>query len=811
MIAATEATTGATPTSLPVGSDAARYLAPARGLSALLWLLVGFWLGVRWARPELVVMGLTALGTAVDGILQVRRPSPGRMAVVDITVVGLAVVGGQLPALALIPPSGYLLFLLLVMVPEHRRAAAASYALGWVLLGLVTRLGAPPDWAPEQVAVLVAVPAGVFPVATVLFTARMGWVLQEREELDRRRRDSEGRLRAVLDSVPVALLAVSAQGEVTAADGAGVSTLAPGGVEMGGPLTGLLGDSPELGEALAAARGGEHSNLRCQVAGRFWDVWVSPGESAGARVVALDASGLGAAQQVLADRERWFRNLIEHSHDTIAVVDTSGVLTFVSGSVRRMLGYQPEEMVGLPATEFLHPEDRQRAVDDFRRLHRSGERTGRIRWRVRHKEGGYRQVEASVSDRRDDPTVGAWVLNERDVTDRLEAEAASRARSDELGALQRITAATLRIDDLRTAIDTVVDEMQRTTGFPVATVEVLEPEGTHVQVLGARGSIPRRLALAESVWSRRALESGQPVWESYPCGEQGCPHPYGLHTGVAVPMVVDGNVIGVLGLGHVEAVPPDPDSMARAVRLADHVALLVYRRQLHSRLEQLLRSKDEFVAAVSHELRTPLTAVVGLSEELRQRVGELPGEEVAEFAGIIAGQSAEVAHLVEDLLVAARAETGALTIRPEPLELQGEARRVVERERLLGSRTVELEFSGSQVRAHADPARVRQIVRNLVTNALRYGGSRVWVETGEAGPAATLRVVDDGPGIPEEDRTRIFDPYYRAAAVPGVPGSVGLGLTVARSLARMMGGDLRYDYQEGKSVFELTLPRSPSS
>jgi signal transduction histidine kinase len=101
---------------------------------------------------------------------------------------------------------------------------------------------------------------------------------------------------------------------------------------------------------------------------------------------------------------------------------------------------------------------------------------------------------------------------------------------------------------------------------------------------------------------------------------------------------------------------------------------------------------------------------------------------------------------------------------------------------------------------------VRQIVRNLATNAQRYGGDAIRVEMDRGNDRATLRVIDDGAGVPEDDRERIFEPYASAHGVAGHPGSIGLGLAISRKLARLMGGDLTYRYQDGESIFEFTLP-----
>jgi signal transduction histidine kinase len=117
-----------------------------------------------------------------------------------------------------------------------------------------------------------------------------------------------------------------------------------------------------------------------------------------------------------------------------------------------------------------------------------------------------------------------------------------------------------------------------------------------------------------------------------------------------------------------------------------------------------------------------------------------------------------------------------------------------------------VEVVGTSCRALADPARVRQIVRNLVSNAIRYGGDHVLVSLSSDAGSARVAVCDDGPGVPPDQADRIFEPYHRSHITNGLTAPVGLGLTVSRKLARLMDGDLVYRRERGSSVFELTLP-----
>ncbi|HKX73777.1 MAG TPA: GAF domain-containing sensor histidine kinase [Acidimicrobiia bacterium] len=277
---------------------------------------------------------------------------------------------------------------------------------------------------------------------------------------------------------------------------------------------------------------------------------------------------------------------------------------------------------------------------------------------------------------------------------------------------------------------------------------------------------------------------------------------------LAVPISSGGRWLGMFGL----------EDLGPRVWLDAEVKLLMTaapmfgthweREDSRVRLEDLVRSKDQFVASVSHELRTPLAAVVGFAELLRAEVDSLQSSDLAEMLEVIAVQSQDMANMVEDLLVAARADIGTITLRPQDVYLRAQAE-VAMGAINLGQKLVEVR--GDSGLTWADPARTRQIIRNLLTNAVRYGGDNVIMETETGSEVTRLRVIDDGPGLPPADWERIFEAYQRAHDHPTQPASIGLGLTVSRQLAQLMGGDLSYTQVDGKSCFELRLPRRPRS
>ena len=224
------------------------------------------------------------------------------------------------------------------------------------------------------------------------------------------------------------------------------------------------------------------------------------------------------------------------------------------------------------------------------------------------------------------------------------------------------------------------------------------------------------------------------------------------------------------------------------------------------RLESLVRSKDEFVASVSHELRTPLSAVLGFAQILRDESQSLTPSERNELTNTIANEANDIAGIVEDLLVAARSEIGALHVTKFAVDLRANVAQVVEVMPQASRELITIGRQAPNLRAVGDPVRVRQIIRNLLSNAIRYGGDKITVEIVGHGDKTLIAVKDNGPGIPSSERDRIFEPYQIAHDPGSQPSSVGLGLAVARRLARLMDGELTYRRTAHLSVFELRLP-----
>ncbi|RPI20211.1 MAG: sensor histidine kinase [Actinobacteria bacterium] len=242
-------------------------------------------------------------------------------------------------------------------------------------------------------------------------------------------------------------------------------------------------------------------------------------------------------------------------------------------------------------------------------------------------------------------------------------------------------------------------------------------------------------------------------------------------------------------------------------------ALLAAQDRSRLALEQERRAvqlKNEFVSMVSHELRTPLTGITGFTDALRDW-RSLPPEEVDEFLSIMRGETKHLADLVEDILVIPRLEAGYLRLHPEDLDVVAATADAADL-MLAGKREYEISLTGP-VMVTVDAVRLKQILRNLLGNALKYGGDQVLIEGRHHSPSEYLVVIsDNGPGVGEGDRERIFEHFEQLSKGDArLEQGVGLGLPIARKLARAMGGELWYEprFPVG-SHFCFTLPLAAS-
>jgi len=226
---------------------------------------------------------------------------------------------------------------------------------------------------------------------------------------------------------------------------------------------------------------------------------------------------------------------------------------------------------------------------------------------------------------------------------------------------------------------------------------------------------------------------------------------------------------------------------------------------MQAQLRQVDVARKEFIATASHELRTPIFSLAGFVELLQDE--DLDDETRREFLETMSEQVARLQKLSVDLLDLSRLDAGSIDLQAEPVDLSELTRSVLhEFTPALADHGTDLEVRLAEegLEAVCDPERVAQIVRILLDNALRHTpeGTHVSVRTARRNGAAGLTVADDGPGLPRDSRTKVFERFYTGDATRGA----GLGLAIARELAERMDGRLRVTAASRGTTFTLELP-----
>jgi signal transduction histidine kinase len=249
-------------------------------------------------------------------------------------------------------------------------------------------------------------------------------------------------------------------------------------------------------------------------------------------------------------------------------------------------------------------------------------------------------------------------------------------------------------------------------------------------------------------------------------------------------------------------------------RLNDEVA--AHRKTL-AELERLSRFKSQFLANMSHELRTPLNAIIGFSEVLSDGVGdEALSEQQKEHLGYVLESGHHLLHLINDVLDLSKIEAGRIELHREwvlPKTLIDSAREIGRP--LALKQGVDLEVETAKCReVFVDPVRIKQVLINLVSNAVKFTpkGGMVRVRTTEDDDRLTIAVEDSGVGIRAEDMPRLFREFERIESRNGPkPEGTGLGLALTRRLVDLHGGVIHVESEPGKgSKFTVLLPREPA-
>ena len=434
----------------------------------------------------------------------------------------------------------------------------------------------------------------------------------------------------------------------------------------------------------------------------------------------------------------------------------------------------------------------------------------------------------------------AWFVDTR-VTDLVLGQLADRAIDQvQLGVEGRVTAADFeppfsaaKLDDLAERLDPLLASVQRNG---VIRLNVFSRDGTIIysDVPSLRGVKERA---DEELFDRTLTgATGEEVSDLSGSENADLKRHFGGALEVYVPVMIDGRVVGVYEIYEdLSSIRPIRNLVWSSILgslVPLFVALLILGREVTARLRrqqrererllqqtaetealrQLDRMKSELLSAVSHELRTPLSIVHGYAELLSLRAQAFDAEQVRQIAGEINRGSSLMARIVDDLLDFNRIERGRLRLDLEEVDLVGVVRDALEIfAHHPGAERITLD-APDPVRTKADPARISQVVGNLVSNALRYAPiGPVDVRVGRQHDGfAVIEVRDRGPGISADALPHVWEMFYRAPEVAdsSIHGT-GIGLALVKSLVEAHGGVVAVESAPNQgAAFHVYLPVS---
>ena len=562
------------------------------------------------------------------------------------------------------------------------------------------------------------------------------------------------------------------------------------------------------------------------------------GEVIGASAILRDQSDGARAEAVVAASAELLRTVIDGSPLGMGVADAGHRWIQANRALCALLGQTEEETIGRSALDMIHPDDQ----DSIPRLEGrvfAGEPVARSVER-RYIDSAGRVVVAEVTARliRDpssDEPVALYTVE--DVTERRRAEEEARSAEERF---RRAALAISAVQEPTKVIRAVLESARDTLQAEYAAVATFSDDGTEITQIEVDGLDPDEMLQRLGRWPTgtgvigQAPRIGRPVrlrdLQSDPAFV-GFPRDHPSMTSfLGVPILHHG--VGRMTLYLANKMDGDEFSESDetiALALATHAAVCLDNARVNARARELVNdldranlelvqaneAKSRFLASVAHELRTPLHAILIAGELVHDPpAGPLTGDEVRALGVTIESSGRHMVSLIDDLVDLSRIEAGRLDLRPTQVMLGvvfAEVASSLARTAETSGIVLDLP-DGPGPALFADPGRLRQILTNLVANALKFTerGGRVWVEVGSTRGATRVTVHDTGMGIAPEDIDRAFLPFEQVSRT-STPGA-GLGLAIARSLAELHGGELSATSEPGVgSAFTLTLPHLPKS
>jgi signal transduction histidine kinase len=409
--------------------------------------------------------------------------------------------------------------------------------------------------------------------------------------------------------------------------------------------------------------------------------------------------------------------------------------------------------------------------------------------------------------------------------DLAEAREQQAATSGVLAVLGRATS------DLDAVLESVVDSARRLCRADIALIFLLEGDAYRLAFVSGDLTEDNRTYLAQHPLAQdRGTLAGRVGLERRPqqipdvladpeYGRPDIQRHGGFRTTMGVPMLLDGEVVGVLIVWRTEVDPFSERATELLTTFATQAAIAIRNVDLvnalqarTAELEVASRHKSEFLASMSHELRTPLNAVIGFSEVLLERMfGDL-NDRQEEYLRDIWSSGKHLLELLNEILDLSKVEAGQMVLEPTEFSLQealGHGLALVRERASRHGIGLGLEVAPGVGPVRADELRIKQVIVNLLSNAVKFtpDGGRVEVRARTEGGEVLVTVADTGTGVAAEDRERIFESFQQGGRRASTTEGTGLGLTLSKRIVELHGGRIWVDSELGVgSTFGFAIP-----
>jgi len=473
------------------------------------------------------------------------------------------------------------------------------------------------------------------------------------------------------------------------------------------------------------------------------------------------------AEEALRRSEERFRSLVRNVSDIITVLEADGTIRYESPSIERVLRYEPEELIGTSAFDYVHPEDAERVQSVFAKALKNQGVSPHLEFRFRHQDGSWRYLEAVGNNLLADPSVRGMVINSRDITERKQAE---RERTQ---LLIREQAARAEAETAQERLKVILDNLSE--GVLVADLRG--------QVLFAN---PASCAML-GITSGETLEELPDPWEDF-----------------HLP-------------GAVVRCARTRESIEARVRYGEsylwvklecllnnqRADVLVVMQDL-SEGHRLQANQQRFLANAAHQLRTPTMAIMGAAELLATGEDANPAIR-GRLLNHISSEGRRMQRLSDALLRLSRVGWDLREPNLEVVNLMTAGQQAAElMEPLAESAGLRLSIEGEEAYVRADPEWLQEVALVLLSNAIKHSSRGGYIRLRVKGSA--IAVEDEGAGISAVDLPHVFERFYRGK---GSSEGFGLGLPICRELTERMGGNISIRSREGiGTTVEVELPEA---